>query len=115
MRKRPFRLRFSHALCASFTPDPAADLRSGLRCFHPLDHLAKLFERDVLNLPDAFASDTEFLADLLEGLLRTAIETEPGAQDDRFARIQRLDHFLQHPSYRFLLELLVGCIGAFVL
>jgi hypothetical protein len=55
-----------------------------LNCFEFFNHFAKLVQSNVLDLPDALARDTKFLADFLEGLFAAAIEPEAIAQDGRF-------------------------------
>ena len=85
---------------------------SQLRRLHFLDHLAQFFQRDILDLADAFAGDAEFLADFFQRFFRAAVEAEAGAQDGRFARIEGLDHFLEHAGDGLFFELLVGRVGA---
>ena len=54
--------------------------------FEFFNHLPQLAQGEVLDLPDAFARDAEFRADLLQSFFRAAIEAEPVAQNRRFAR-----------------------------
>ena len=67
-----------------------------------------------LTLNTEFSYDTQ-TADFLEGLLRTAVEAEPGAENRRFARVKSLDHLLEHARDGFFFELLVRSVGALVL
>src|SRR6185436_21178786 len=67
--------------------------------FDFLDHLAKLPQCDVLNLPDALAGHSELLANFLQRFLRPAVQPEAETQDRGFARVQFLDHLLKHPGY----------------
>src|SRR6266566_4685980 len=95
----------------AYEEDDKNDL-SGLGRLHLLDHFPELFQGDVLNLAHTLAGDAKFLADFFEGLLRTAVQPEAGAQDRGFTGIERLDHFLEHASDGLLLELLVRSVGA---
>src|SRR5204863_9718865 len=83
--------------------------------FEFLDHFAEFGQRDVLDLPDAFARHAEFLADLLQGFFAPAIETKTVTEDGRLARIEGLDHLLQHGADGLFLQLLVGRRRVFVL
>src|SRR5438132_9766648 len=56
-------------------------INSRFRGFHLLDHLAKLFKSNVLDLTDAFPGHAKLLTDFFECLLRSAIQAEAGAQD----------------------------------
>src|SRR6266568_5293900 len=88
------------------------DLR--FRRFEFLDHFAQFVQGDILDLAHALTGDAEFLADLLQGFFRAAIETETVTQDGRFARIERLDHFLQHAGDGLVFELFVRRLGVLV-
>src|SRR6267142_2021111 len=81
------------------------DRVSSLGRFHPLNHFAQLLHRYVLNLPDAFARDAKFLAYFLECLLGASIQAKTSPEDDRFARVERFHHLLQHSRDGLLLEL----------
>jgi len=50
--------------------------RLGFSGFHLLNHFAQLFQGNILYLPHAFASNTEFLSHFFECLLRPAIKSE---------------------------------------
>src|SRR6267378_612525 len=94
---------------------PRDQITSRFRRLHLLDHFAKLFQSNVLDLADAFPGHAKLLADFFECLLWSAIEAETGAQDGSLARIEGFDHLLKHSRYRFLFQLFVRRIGALVL
>jgi hypothetical protein len=56
--------------------------------------VTQLAHRLGLNLTNAFASDTESLADLLQGPLTAVDETEAVLQNTTFARCQRVEEAL---------------------
>ncbi len=58
-----------------------------LHRFELFDHPPKFAQSDVLDLPDAFACNAEFLADFFQSFFVTAIESETVAQNRRFAGI----------------------------
>src|SRR5947209_1593838 len=68
-----------------------------------LQGAAQLHQRDVLQLPDAFTRDAEFLADFLERLRFAAIESEPREDDLLFAIVQDTEQFAD-----FVAEILVA-------
>src|ERR1039458_8535431 len=83
--------------------------------FEFFDHFAEFSQREILDLADAFAGDAEFLADLLQGFFRAAVEAEAAAQNCRFARVEVLDHVLQHAGDGLVLQIFVGRGGIFIL
>src|ERR1017187_5279662 len=94
--------------------DMASDV-FGFGTFEFFDHFAEFSQREILDLADALARDAEFLADLLQGFFRAPVEAEAVAQNCRFARVEVLDHVLQHAGDGFVFQIFVGRGGVFVL
>jgi len=92
-----------------------AQLRLFLDSFDFFDHFAEFVKGDVLDLADALAGDAKFFANFLEGLFGAAVEAEAVTEDGGLARIEVLDHLLQHFGDGLFLELLVRGVGIFVL
>src|SRR5271154_4846741 len=49
--------------------------------FQFFDHLAELFQREILDLPDALARDAKFFADFLQSFFRAAVESKTKTQN----------------------------------
>src|SRR5262249_56594848 len=67
-----------------------------LHRFQLLDHLTQLVESNVLDLAHPFARYAKFFSHFFQRFLRAAVQSEAVTQDRGLARIQGLDHFLQH-------------------
>ena len=59
----------------------------------PLQHLSKLAQREILQLPNALARHTELLAHVFQGPFVASIQAEAKTQDAGFAVRQLLDEF----------------------
>jgi len=65
-----------------------------VRLIELLDVFSQLGQSFILNLANALARDSEFLANFFERFLVVSIEPEAMAQNPLFAHIQLLQHFV---------------------
>src|SRR5688500_1760390 len=77
----------SMELCCAARQSDASTFRESLELART-SRMAKLLQRFGLDLPDPFPRDAEFLADLLQRMLRHAADAEAHAQNALLARRQ---------------------------